>query len=265
MLMPLWLENAWVGRGEARRPDGFSPADAERLLTAFRAAPVPLARPLVVVSGWRALALLPANIIANLSPLFVSEPGRTGFVPHSFPTQTDFDAIACRMIERVQQLWPCDRPDRTVEVDAVAVSMGGLVCRNAASERMMHGRRRLRIRRLFTIGTPHRGAWLAERIAVDRAARAMKPGSAFLARLDRELASADYEMVCYARLYDEFVGATRSAPHGRDPIWLSGPRVLSHLTIAQDRRILADVAARLRGEAEPPLSRWIDTGPPPRD
>ncbi|MBX3387142.1 MAG: hypothetical protein KF768_11275 [Phycisphaeraceae bacterium] len=271
MFMPLWLERAWVGRwlrgvgSRSADPNDFTTESAERLLAEFRASPRPLERPVVVVSGWHALNVLPANIIANLSPLFRAEPARSGFLPHAFPTQTDFDAIARRMVERVRGRWPNEQPDRTVEVDAIAVSMGGLVCRYAASPRLMRSHPRLNLRRLFTIGTPHRGAWLADRIAVDRAARDMKPGSRFLSALDDELPRAEYELVCYARLYDEFVGATRSAPAGREPIWLSGPRVLSHLTIAQDRRILADIAARLRGEPEPPLARFIDRGPPPRD
>lgn len=270
MLMPLWVEQLWA-RGEAGSPGGFDAEAAERLLDRFRAHRVKLVRPVLVLSGWRAVAVLPANVIANLSPMF--EDAAAGFLGFSFPTQTSFPRIARRLVERVQARWPNAEPERTVEVDAIAVSMGGLVSRFAASQRMMDGERRLAIKRLFTLGTPHRGAWLADRIAIDAAAREMKSGSRLLAMLDAELERAEYELVCYARLRDEFVGAQRTAPPGRNPIWLSGPRMLSHLTIAQDRRILADIAARLRdgrgagdGEtSEPPLMRGDERGPPPRD
>ena len=61
--------------------------------------------------------------------------------------------------------------------------------------------RRLRIRRLITIGTPHRGAVLAPAnpLVEDRAVQDMYPGSLFLTRLD-EAYRGDYPIVAYARL-----------------------------------------------------------------
>ena len=66
--------------------------------------------------------------------------------------------------------------------------------------------RRLKIVRLFTLGTPHGGAKLAEVARPDAAARDMRAGSAFLTALDRSLAGASYELVCYTRLRDTWVG-----------------------------------------------------------
>lgn len=148
--------------------------------------------------------------------------------------------------------------------------MGGLVARLAAlapEAREPFGipteLPRLNIARLFTLATPHRGASLAGIVALDAAARDMKPGSPFLRDLDA--AEPDprlYEMVCYARLRDAWVGATNTAPPGTNPIWVPTPaRNLAHLTVSRDRRILLDIARRLRGE--PPLA--LEPSPPPRN
>jgi len=71
-----------------------------------------------------------------------------------------------------------------------------------------------------------------------------------------------YELVCYARLGDAWVGSTNAAPEGMHPIWVEPIRFLpSHLAISADARIIDDIARRIRGE-EPSLKV---NGPPPRD
>ena len=89
----------------------------------------------------------------------------------------------------------------------------------------------------------------------------MRPGSDALARLDRALEHADYEMVCYAQVNDTWVGATRSSPPGREPIWTRGTFMFSHFTTSENRTVLIDIARRLRREE--PLGR--EGGPPPLD
>ena len=71
-------------------------------------------------------------------------------------------------------------------------------------------------------------------------------------RLDDALPGAGYELVCYAHTNDAIVGARNTAPPGVEPIWTQGTLVFSHSTARFDRRILADIALRLRGEK--PLS-----------
>ncbi len=156
--------------------------------------------------------------------------------------------------------------DATVAVDVVGLSMGGLVARRAAMLDAALAGPRLAISRLFTLGTPHQGAKLAAAIRVDENARQMRPGSVWLARLDEALATADYELVCYARTHDWMVGATRSAPSGHAPLWRRGVPILAHHTLGMDRVILDDIARRLMGNgrerlASSDLSRSI----PPRD
>ena len=142
--------------------------------------------------------------------------------------------------------------------------MGGLVARHAwAWGKRSDGseRKRLRMARLFTIGTPHRGAELAQSLTPDRQARQMRAGSEFLEALDRADAERDFEMICYARTKDAIVGALRTAPEGETPYWVHGPWLLSHLTVARDWRINVDIARRLRGEA--PFA--LETSEPPRN
>jgi hypothetical protein len=139
--------------------------------------------------------------------------------------------------------------------------MGGLVARAAAIADPGGRRARLRIRRLFTLGTPHRGARITPYLAPDPASRQMRPGSAFLGALDDAMARADYELICYARLGDSWVGARNTAPPGHETHWKRGLVLMSHQTISHDALITTDIARRLRGE--PPLA--VRPSPPPCD
>lgn len=232
--------------------------DVRDRLEALAADPRPLARPVVVLGGWRAWRL---NATSLRDRLRASTSGRPGdFEAVSFQTISSIEAAAERTIERVAARWPSGDDGLTREVDVVGISMGGLVARLAASEAGPADRLRLRIARLFTIGTPHRGSRLAARIAIDPASRSMRPGSRLLGTLEEARRSAGYEIVPYARLNDVMVGARNTAPPGMSPYWGAGPRLLSHVTITGDRRIALDIALRLRGEtpiageaSEPPM------------
>lgn len=214
--------------------------------------PATLQRPLVVIAGWRApswSSRLMAHRIRR-----VTGAQRDEVLPLAFPLALDLNAVAAAVVKRVEERWPSEDPDRTIEVDVVGISMGGLVARLAAltpQERGegAEGEKRLRIARLVTLGTPHRGAKLAPLVPLDPCAKCMRAGSAFLNNLNARFDGAEYELVPYARLNDRWVGATNAAPPGREPIWVPGPPVMSHQTITGDRRILADLARRLRGEA----------------
>lgn len=248
-------------------------AEAERM----RREHVGLERPVVILNGYRGLPTLTARVASILTDMTSGDRG--DFYTISYWWTTDLDAIAAEVVRQVDERWPCDDPQRTTEVDVVAISMGGLVARWAAmppeervrasggtgfdseqSKPVARGKR-LRIARLFTMGSPHRGAKLAETISPDRATHDMQGGSDFLKALDRGLESADYELVCYAQTGDTLVGATRTAPAGREPIWGSGTLIFSHFTTHENPLFLADIARRLRGEA--PLLH--EAGPPPED
>jgi hypothetical protein len=219
-------------------------AETRRML----AAPRSLTRPLLVLSGWRAPGFPAAAMAARLRRLVgETDAGRAGAVSFTFCNRIEQGPP--KVIRAVDRLWPTDDPAATTEIDVVGISMGGLIARAAAAG--VEGGRRLRIARLFTLGTPHRGARVARWLRPDPSVCSMAPGSEFLATLDRALTAADYELVCYARLRDSWVGASNTAPHGRSPIWKPGPPILAHQTISTDRLIRLDIARRLRGE--PPL------------
>ncbi len=255
-------------------PPGTNPGlavsqeDAAAALAEMRRRPTPLERPLVVLAGYRAWHLGIAEIAATLARATSGE--RRDVLAVSYMFHTDIDEIAALVVRRVEERWPSDDPLRTREVDVVAVSMGGIVARWAAlpaRQRSLDGRhqspafKQLRVARLFTLATPHRGARLAGVLQPDAAARDMAAGSPLLVRLDENLQSASYELVCYARCYDRVVGASRTAPAGVVPIWHDRVWAFSHLTVGHDPLFLADIARRLR--AEEPLAPTA--GPPRRD
>ena len=224
------------------------------------AEPATLQRPVVVLGGYRALPTMADRLADQLALLTGAD--RADFYPISYTLGASMHTIAELVVTRVEKRWPSDDPNETTEVDVVGISMGGLIGRYAAlpaSERTFKGKR-LKVRRLFTLASPHRGAALAEKIALDDAARDMRAGSAFLAQLDAALAGADYEIVPYAVLNDGWVGATRAAPPGMEPIWSPGRRAFSHFNASDDPRILADLARRLRSDG--PLG---EPSTPPQD
>lgn len=260
---------------------GVATLEAARAdLARMYADPRPLERPVLVLSGWHTPSMMVRNMRLNLAPMTTQ--GASHFVPVAYPAHTRFDAMRRLVLDAAERAFPSDDPEFTTEFDAVAVSMGGIVGRFAAAPPApgttarragsdAHGApaRRLRLRRLFTLASPHQGAWLADRIAIDRAAGDMIRGCEFLTRLDQAYRErvhdprTNYEIIPYSRLRDEMVGATRAAPTGEDHTlrWVTGFRALSHLTIGQEPRFLADIARQLRGE-EPLLK---PNGRAPRD
>lgn len=254
-------------RPDARTPPRhltISRADAKADIDRLRADPKPLARPVVVIAGYRASGLLLRPIVQRIKSATVGE-HHSKILPLAFPSNPPFPEIIRRTIDAVQARFPADDPERTAEVDVIGVSMGGIIARAAAAppRPAEPPRKQLRINRLFTFASPHRGASLAGKIAIDDNARALRAGSGLLAHLDHHLDHAPYELVCYTRLDDWMVGATNTAPPGREPIWVDNPTPgMSHFLITADPRLLADLLRRLRDEE--PLATHPDQ-PPPRD
>ena len=231
--------------------------DARADLRRMAGDPKPIARPIVILSGWRApeghAHALRRRLHTALSIPFEQ------IIPVAYPlTGSDVDRAARHAVAAVERALPSEDTAETVEVDVIGISMGGLVARRAAS---VDGPtpKRLNVRTLFTMATPHRGASMARLIHPDRAARQMTPGSTFLADLD----AADtrgLKVVPYAALRDTLVDARRTAPPGMTPHWRPGGWKLSHFMLPEHPAVLADVCRRLRGE--PPLAN--EPVPPPR-
>ncbi len=233
-------------------------------LRRMRDEPVALERPVVVVSGWRAPATAPRLTSSRLAGL--TSHRKSDFIPVALMTAPSLVGAANALIDAVANATGADHASLP-EVDVVAVSMGGLASRLAAAPRDSLGAcgeglrpQPLRIARLFTLATPHRGASLAEIVAIDTCAKEMRPGNPVFRAMDESLAAHPIEIVPYTRLRDGMVGAQNTAPPGENPIWIDAPPVLAHLAITTDKRIMLDIALRLRGET--PIAS--QGGPPPR-
>lgn len=249
---------ALAANNSARRNDRDPPRPRCLVNPAFNPVPVELdakwaqlaatphehPRTVVVLCGWRAPLAALRSVRANLKQLM---PG-TRVVPIAFPQASSMEHAdtATRSVLAARGL--NDTP-----VDVVAISMGGLIARALAAGTFGTP---FRIVNLFTFATPHRGAVLAKIVRPDSAARDMRPGSPFLRDLDASLDRATFDLTPYGYLRDWWVGCENTAPPGRTPMWLDPlgfrGRIFSHFMITTERRIILDVALRLRGV--PPIS-----------
>ncbi len=215
--------------------------------------PRPLQRPVIVLAGWRSPHFTPAVLARSLAAL--TSGSDADFLVLSYLWTGRFD----RAVEHVR----CSVRARHADapVDVVAISMGGLVAR-AAARSEPESSKPLHIARLFTLSTPHRGATLARFVRPDDCARVMKPGSQVIQKLDAELSSAAYELICYGQPRDWWIGDQTQAPVGRPLHWADTNsalwRIASHFCVNRNRLIIADLARRLRGED--PIARGPHRG-----
>ena len=220
---------------------------AQAALKVMKEEPKALARPVVVIGGYLSPGLLGNAVREGVESATSDE--RIVYV--SLFTCGDFDDCRDRVLAAVDRAFPNDHPSETTEVDVVGISMGGLAARYAAAPAPQGASkgRRLRIARLFTLGTPHQGASLAELPTFIKLQAQMRKGSKFLTELEAATADADYPIIPYVRLHDNFVGERNAAPPGQVPFWLPNkPFENAHLFLSFDARIIADIARRLRDE-----------------
>ena len=205
--------------------------------------PKPIRRPIVVVGGYVDLlgaALLTRDLVGYLHD--------DDITPVSLATAGTFDECRRRIVAAVEAAHPSAAPDRTVEVDVVGISMGGVAARYAALT--SPGGRHLRVHALYTISSPHRGALLASSLpfTVGPLQRDMRVGSDFVRRLDTEV-SDPYPVYAYVCLKDGTVGSANAAPYGQVPWWVPPiPALSPHISAYLDDRIRADIVRRLQGE-----------------
>lgn len=256
-----------VGCGPANPSFNVSETEAYRAFESMAMRPVAAERPVLILGGFGDPGIASGTICDVMQSAFSTDE----FIVVRFTDCENFDDCRARVIAAVDAT-PSSighvpgETGETIEVDVIGNSMGGLVARYAAipADRLACGDgRRLKIRRLYTISTPHRGAALARLLEHDDLVGAMCAGSHVLELLDQALSDADYELVCYCRLNDEVVGTANTAPPGMTPYWLPTPPLqFAHLLAYADRRILADIAHRLRNEppftSAPPAPLPID-------
>jgi len=227
--------------------------DANRALAGMGARRVPLERPLVVIAGY--------NDPGIAAPFFKKTFGgvvtNPQWVVDVTPDGSTFDEFRKQLLDAVDRAFGGGETTETIEVDVVALSMGGLVARYAAVDDRQQHRQRLKIARLFTLSTPHRGAKLAWVPTFSAVQKDMRPGSQFLKRLPHP----DYPVYAYARLGDNIVGEENAAMEGQYPWWVANrPMEDAHLACYSDPRLLADIARRLRNE--PGYATWPPTAFP---
>lgn len=99
--------------------------------------------------------------------------------PQPSDGRVGIEVLAARLADAVAVHFPDGAP-----LNFVGFSMGGLICRSYLQQ--IGGI--VRAERLITIATPHQGTWTAY-IYNRPACRQMRPGSRFLAELNRDLPS----------------------------------------------------------------------------
>jgi len=216
---------------------------AERLLDQQHEKDRFLVRPVLILSGYADPGLAPHYLSTQLASIFTDD----RILGMDFYTALTFDQCRERVIERTNLAFPSANPNQTVTVDVIAHSMGGLVARYAAMD--IPGKPRLRIARLFTISTPHRGAIIAKPPNPDLRMRYMREGSDFLKTLDRAFYKRDYQMTCYTRLGDRIVAPDAASPLLYPLWWVPNiPMSDSHMAAPADPRIILDIVLRLQGQ-----------------
>lgn len=197
-------------------------------------------RRVVVAPGYRSHERM-GRTLANALRRVVTKP--EWVIDRSHMRCRSFDGSGARILEAIDEAGWRDEP-----LDFVGVSMAGLLGRYLA----MPEHAGLKIARLFTISTPHRGANAARIARPDPAARDMAPDSERLRELDTAFPSAPYEMVCYGRRRDLWVGTDRLAPEGHPIALVDTPWYEpGHFLASWDVRIMADIARHVR--SEPPM------------
>jgi len=224
----------------------LSQSDAKHTLKSMSHNRKPLDRPVVVLGGYHDPGIGPSAFLAKLRGV-VREDDK--IISVTYPFSGSFDECRRAVVAAVEKKFPSSDAQETVEVDVIGLSLGGIVARYGATPRP--GETRLRIRRLFTVSSPHRGAIRASLPAMSQLHRDLREDSDFLRQLDAsESNSRGYEIIPYVRLGDWIVGAKNAAPRDTPAAyWVSNPPFQSaHMGAAVDPRILADIARRVRDE-----------------
>jgi len=218
-----------------------SPGALAKIRAGMLRDPRPLARPVVVIAGYADPGIYSALVARELRRL--TSRSRADFLLPTINPFVDIAASGARAARQVRAALADRGLDPGTPVDMVGMSMGGLVCRTAASALVEDP---LEIARLFTLGTPHRGAEIAAAISPSTASSQMRPGSAFLGRLDA--CPVPDETYCFTAAGDTVIGADRGVAPGATAYRLPGRPGEDHLSIMADPIALVEIARRLRGE-----------------
>ncbi len=193
-----------------------------------------MSQPLVLVHG----IFDTGAIFAGMEGFF-TERGVETYAPDLRPSSGahGLETLALQLQRAVDARLPADQP-----FDLVGFSMGGLISRYYLQR--LGGRER--VRHFVAISVPQHGSLLAWLIP-NRGCRQMRPGSRFLAELNRDVNDlAPIDILSLWTPYDlMIIPATRSAlPLGKTlklPVW-------RHDLMIKDRRVLQAMADFLLAE-----------------
>lgn len=231
-------------------------SQARLALRSMRLAPKPMARPLLVLQGYLDSGFTTEHLRREIGSVVTGG----AVIDVTFLDCGTFDQCRRKAVAALDEQLPSGDPRYTVQVDAIGVSMGGLVGRYAA--RPSPATKQLRLARLFTIATPNLGA-SSVLLPVGDLVSAMAPDSPFLQQLNSPPIAPGYQIIPYVWLNDNVVGAANAAPPGMTPWWLAGLALQSpHIGAMRDDRIIADIARRLRYETPFTISPPAPLPPP---
>jgi len=218
--------------------------EAEAAIRKMRQNPRPLQRPVVVFGGRFDFGPSASYLAQQIK----QGTGDERVDSSTFMFASGFDCARSSALKNVVEAFPePGHPGKSMEIDAVGISMGGLIARAAAIPDAKG--RHLRIKRLFTIATPHRGAKMANFPVPNGLVKDMRHGSTFLKNLDTALKSTEYPIYPYVRLDDMVVGPANASPLNQAPWWVEdAPFQNGHISAHHDPRIIADILRHLRSE-----------------
>jgi pimeloyl-ACP methyl ester carboxylesterase len=221
----------------------------------MRRTPVELARPVVVLNGYHGWWGLASTVRDGLR----EATGSNNIICVSYAHRCSLAAAAKDVRAALAKHLGDDYASGRGAFDCVGISMGGIVASALAAkgasdedERVLRAARAgesLAVARVFTLGTPHRGAMLAERVRPDLAARELRAGSPVLQALQRAVtAGTTPKPYCFAQTRDAIVGMHNARPRGVRLQRMPGPVIGSHFTSARNPVFWAAIARELRGE-----------------
>ena len=207
-----------------------------------------LERPVVVIGGWAD----PGFGATRVAKAIRKATGDDRVIAVHPGWSMSFDQARRSVTRAVDEHFPSDDPDKTVEVDVIGISMGGLIARHAIALGGDELGPELDAATLFTISTPHTGARLANLFGfVGGTGAAMRRGSDFYRDLGfrEQIIYQPYKLVAYGRDRDFTVGTAgmRLPEHLRGTtIWLTTPWYSDgHGDANRDKRIIDDILRRL--------------------
>jgi pimeloyl-ACP methyl ester carboxylesterase len=173
----------------------YSESVAHDALRRWGREPVPLPRPVVLLTGWG----MPRHMLDAYR--FALERLTVGWEGHIHRRAIHLLSTIPHLGSDLAEAIEDDEPNAS-SVDVIAQSMGGIVAREAARA---FRSTRLRIHRLYTLASPHAGGRPIVRCVCDPKAWALSQTSSYLCELNADASSHDFPIMTLRLRRDFFV------------------------------------------------------------